>query len=124
MLPTKRVKTADEQFFETEFTADVAQRRRLYAEIVEARRRHPEIVGASDAIDLSALFDDWTDPVYIDLYHLSEPADAAVADAMLPAIAAVLLRPSAGLTGGVASAAIPGLGEAENPEPMNTQIFR
>ena len=37
-------------------------------------------------IDLSALFDDWTEPVYIDLYHLSEAGNAAVAEAMLPAV--------------------------------------
>ena len=29
----------------------------------------------------------WTDPVYVDLYHLSEAGNAAVAEAMLPHVA-------------------------------------
>ncbi len=88
VITTKRQKSADEQFFETEFTADVAARRRLYAAIIEERRRHPDFAAAADAIDLSRLFDDCAEPVYIDLYHLSEAGNAAVAAAMLPSVAA------------------------------------
>jgi lysophospholipase L1-like esterase len=46
---------------------------------------------------LSALFDDWTEPVYIDLYHLSEAGNAAVAEAILPVVAKIAsaLRPRA-----------------------------
>jgi len=90
VVTTKRVKTADEQSFEAEFTDDVAVRRRLYAAIIEARRQHPDLAAAADAIDLSRLFDECADPVYIDLYHLSEPGNAAVAEAMLPAVAAAV----------------------------------
>lgn len=95
VITTKRRKTADELRSEAAFTDDVAMRRRLFAAIVEERRRHPELAAATDAIDLSRLFDDCTDPVYIDLYHLSEAGNAAVAEAMLPALAAAVadLRP-------------------------------
>jgi hypothetical protein len=70
----------------------------LYEAIIDERRRHPALVEASDAIDLSGLFDDSTEPVYIDLYHLSEAGNAAVAEAMLPAVAQIAsaLRPRAG----------------------------
>ena len=95
VITTKRRKTADELRSEAAFTDDVAMRRRLFAAIVEERRRHPELAAATDAIDLSRLFDDCPDPVYIDLYHLSEAGNAAVAEAMLPALAAAVadLRP-------------------------------
>ena len=74
------------------------RRRLLYEAIIDERRRHPELVEASDTVDLSGLFDDWTEPVYIDLYHLSEAGNAAVAEAMLPAVAQVASasRPRAG----------------------------
>jgi lysophospholipase L1-like esterase len=87
VITTKRVKTADEQRWERDYTRDPAGRRALYAAIVAERRADPELADAGDAIDLSALFDDRADPVYIDLYHLSEAGNAAVAEAMLPHIA-------------------------------------
>jgi lysophospholipase L1-like esterase len=88
VITTKRVKTADELFFEGAFARDVETRRQLYGAIIEERRRHPELAQSADVIDLSRLFDDCEDPVYIDLYHLSEPGNAAVAEAMLPSVAA------------------------------------
>ncbi len=91
VITTKRIKTADELFVEAEFTRDLAARRRLYGAIIEERRRHPDLAEAADAIDLSRLFDDCADPVYIDLYHLSEPGNAAVAEAMVPAVLAACL---------------------------------
>jgi hypothetical protein len=87
VITTKRDKTADEQFYEAEFTTDLAARRRLYGAVIDERRRHPELGEAADAFDLSRLFDDRAEPVYIDLYHLSEAGNAAVAEAMLPAVA-------------------------------------
>jgi lysophospholipase L1-like esterase len=90
VITTKQHKTADESFFETEFTADLAARRRLHAAIIAARRHHPELVAAADAIDLSRLFDERAEPVYIDFYHLSEAGNAAVAEAMLPSLAAAV----------------------------------
>jgi len=95
VLTTKRLKSADEQFFETEFTGDVAARRRLYGAIIEERQRHPDLVVAGDAIDLSRLFDECAEPLYIDLYHLSEAGNAAVAEAMLPVVAAAAARDNA-----------------------------
>lgn len=86
-LTTKKVKTHDEQRWNNDYTSDPTRRRRLYETIIAVRRRCPDLISACDAIDLSALFDDWTDPVYIDLYHLSEVGNTAVADAMLPTIA-------------------------------------
>jgi hypothetical protein len=87
VIATKRVKTADEQRWEGDYTTDPAARRALYRAIVAARRDSAELADAADAVDLSALFDDRADPVYIDLYHLSEAANAAVAEAMLPHLA-------------------------------------
>jgi lysophospholipase L1-like esterase len=90
VITSKRVKTADELFFEAEFTRDLAARRRLYDAVIAAYRRHPELSAAADAVDLSRLFDDHVEPVYIDLYHLSETGNAAVAEAMLPRVAAAV----------------------------------
>jgi lysophospholipase L1-like esterase len=92
VITTKRVKTADEQRWEIDYTRDPAARRALYAAIVAERRCDPGLAEAGDAVDLSALFDEWADPVYIDLYHLSEAGNAAVAEAMLPHIAAAARR--------------------------------
>lgn len=90
VITTKQAKTADEAFFETEFTADLTARRRLYAAIIRARQQHPELVATPDAVDLSRLFDEWAEPVYIDFYHLSEAGNAAVAMAMLHSLAAAV----------------------------------
>ena len=87
MIATKRVKTADEARWESDYTKDPAVRRALYRAIVAARRGSAELAGAADAVDLSAVFDERADPVYIDLYHLSEAGNAAVAEAMLPHVA-------------------------------------
>jgi lysophospholipase L1-like esterase len=92
VITTKRDKTADERFFEAEFTGDLEARRRLFSAVIDAQRRHPELAGAADAIDLSRLFDEYARPVYIDLYHLSEAGNASVADAMLPAVVAAVTR--------------------------------
>jgi hypothetical protein len=95
VITTKKLKTQDERRWVDDYTNDPERRRRLYEAIIGERRRRPELAEASDIIDLSALFDDWTKPVYIDLYHLSEAGNAAVAEAMLPAVAraASALRP-------------------------------
>ncbi|HTV44758.1 MAG TPA: hypothetical protein VMF05_05535 [Stellaceae bacterium] len=90
VLTTKRNLSLDEQRWSRDYTSDPAARQRLYTAILEARRGCRELVEAADAVDLSALFDDWTDPVYIDLYHLSEAGNAAIAAAMLPAITAAI----------------------------------
>jgi lysophospholipase L1-like esterase len=89
-ITTKRVKTADELRWEARYTTDLPRRRGLYAAIIDAVRRHSELAAADDVIDLSALFDDWATPVYVDIYHLSEEGNAVVAEAMLPAIAAAI----------------------------------
>jgi hypothetical protein len=89
VITTKKFKTADERRWVDDYTNDPERRRLLYEAIIDERRRRPELVEAADIIDLSALFDDWTQPVYIDLYHLSEAGNAAVAEAMLSAVARV-----------------------------------
>jgi hypothetical protein len=90
VITTKKFKTPDEQRWINDYTTDPATRQLLYERIVGERRRNPELAGAADAVDLSALFDDWKDPVYIDLYHLSEAGNAAVAATMLPIVAETL----------------------------------
>jgi len=87
VITTKKFKTPDEQRWANDYTNDPERRRLLYDAIVGERRRLTELLDAGDAIDLSPLFDDWKDPVYIDLYHLSEAGNAAVAAAMLPIVA-------------------------------------
>jgi len=93
VITTKRVKTADELFFEAEFTRDVYRRREFFALVQAAYEAHPELRGASDTLDLSRLFDEHAWPLYIDLYHVTEPGNAAVAEAMLPALSAILPAP-------------------------------
>ena len=102
VITTKRFKTGDEQHWLNDYTSDPSRRLLLYNAIVSERRSNPELRSAADTIDLSALFDDWKDPVYIDLYHLSEAGNRAVADAMLPAVNTALerLRPDAYVTAG------------------------
>jgi lysophospholipase L1-like esterase len=87
VITTKKRKTGDEQRWENDYTSDPVRRRLLYETIIAERRLCPELVNAPDAIDLSSLFDEWAAPVYIDLYHLSEAGNAAIAEAMLPAVA-------------------------------------
>jgi hypothetical protein len=87
VITTKKFKTGDERRWTDDYTSDPERRRILYEAIIDERRRHPALVEASDLVDLSALFDEWTMPLYIDLYHLSEAGNAAVAEAMLPAVA-------------------------------------
>jgi len=89
-IASKAPKTADEERWAREHIRDPASRARLHSAIIAERRRCRELDAAGDAIDLSALFDRWTGPVYIDLYHLSEAGNAAVAEAMLPAVAAAV----------------------------------
>jgi hypothetical protein len=89
VITTKKFKTPDERRWVDDYTNYPERRRLLYEAIVDERRHHPKLVEDSDMIDLSALFDDWTEPVYIDLYHLSETGNAAAAEAMLPAVALV-----------------------------------
>jgi lysophospholipase L1-like esterase len=90
IITTKKSKTEDEQRWLDDYTNDPERRRLLYEAILGERRCNPDLVNAADAVDLSALFDDWTDPVYIDLYHLSETGNAAVATAILPIVDAAL----------------------------------
>jgi len=92
VITTKRFKTGDERRWVDDYTGNPGRRVLLYEAIIRERRRHPELVNAADAIDLSALFDDWRDPVYIDLYHLSEAGNSAVAAAMLPTLVTVVSR--------------------------------
>ena len=86
VITTKRPKSRDEQRWERDYTGDPLRRRLLYERIIAERRRFPELLEVSDAVDLSGLFDDCTEPVYIDLYHLSEAGNAAVTEAMLPKV--------------------------------------
>ena len=92
VITTKRFKTSDERRWLRDYTGDPGRRLLLYDAIVAERRCNPELLNAADAIDLSTLFDDWNDPVYIDLYHLSESANAAVAEAMLPIMVTTVSR--------------------------------
>ena len=86
VITTKRRKTPDEQRCLNDYTDEPELRRLLYEAILAQRRHCPELANAPDCFDLSAVFDDCADPVYIDLYHLSETGNSAVAEAMLSAV--------------------------------------
>jgi lysophospholipase L1-like esterase len=92
VITTKKFTTGDERRWIDDYTRDPGRRVLLYDAIIRERRCHPELVNAADAIDLSALFDDCKNPVYIDLYHLSEAGNSAVAEAMLPTLVAAIGR--------------------------------
>jgi hypothetical protein len=87
VIMTKKLTTTDEQRWVDDYTVNPERRRLLYEMILAERRNCPGHVNAADAVALSALFDDWTDPVYIDLYHLSEAGNSAIAVAMMPIVA-------------------------------------
>jgi lysophospholipase L1-like esterase len=90
VITTKLTKSRDEQRFAADYTHQLDERRRLYNAVIDQRRVHPGLEAAADVVDLSALFDEVAEPVYIDLYHLSEGGNAAVAEAMLPTVAALV----------------------------------
>jgi hypothetical protein len=87
VITTKTSKTVDEARWERDYTHNPVARAQLYKAIIDERRGSHELAQADDTVDLSALFDGWSDPVYIDLYHLAETGNAAVAEAMLPIVA-------------------------------------
>jgi lysophospholipase L1-like esterase len=91
VITTKRVKSADEQRFEADHTWDVRARRVLNDAVIAEYRRRTRIAGAPDTVDLSALFDEEASPVYIDMVHLSEAGNLAVAEAMVPSLAGLLV---------------------------------
>ena len=62
VITTKKLKTVDEQRWERDYTHDPARADRLYQAIIDERRHCRELIEASDAVDLSALFDDWSAP--------------------------------------------------------------
>jgi len=90
VITTKRVKSGDEQRFEADHTRDVVARRALNEAAIGEYRRRIDIAGVTDTVDLSALFDEIASPVYIDMVHLSEAGNLAVAEAMVPSLAALL----------------------------------
>ena len=90
VITTKRVKSADERRFEADHTPDVEARRALYAAVIDEYRRRIGAAAITDSIDISGLFDEVSTPVYIDMVHLSEVGNQAVAEAMVPSLAASL----------------------------------
>jgi len=90
VITTKRVKSADEQRFEADHTRSVVARRALNDAAIGEYRRRTRVVGTADTVDLSALFNEVEAPVYIDMVHLSEAGNLAVAEAMVPSLAALL----------------------------------
>jgi lysophospholipase L1-like esterase len=93
VITSKRIKSADEHRFEADHTRDVTARRALYAASIAEYRRRFEAAACGDTVDLSALFDEVAMPVYIDMVHLSEAGNQAVAEAMVPALTVLLDAP-------------------------------
>ena len=90
MITTKQVKSADEQRFEADHTRSVIARRALNEAAIGEYRRRIHVAGTADTVDLSALFDEVAPPVYIDMVHLSEAGNLAIAEAMVPSLTALL----------------------------------
>ena len=90
VLASKKVKSENELRWEKTAARDIAKRRQLVAASHDAFRRHPDLKGASDVVNLSSLFDDEAKPVYLDFSHLSETANVTVAEAMLPTVEAAV----------------------------------
>ncbi|HEV2187925.1 MAG TPA: hypothetical protein VGR70_12000 [Stellaceae bacterium] len=89
VITTKQIKSPDEQRFEADHTRDVEARRVLSRAVIAEYRRRTTIADG-DLIDLSALFDDVSTPVYIDMMHLSEAGNLTVAEAIVPSLTALL----------------------------------
>jgi len=81
---------AFEQRFEADHTRDVIARQALNEAVIGEYRRRIGIAGEVDAVDLSALFDEVVSPIYIDMVHLSEAGNLAVAEAIVPSLATLL----------------------------------
>ncbi|HXQ66776.1 MAG TPA: SGNH/GDSL hydrolase family protein [Alphaproteobacteria bacterium] len=90
VLSSKKLKSENELKWERTAARDIAKRRQLVAASHDAFRRHPDLKGAPDVVDLSSLFDDEAKPVYLDFSHLSETANVTVAEAMLPTVEAAV----------------------------------
>jgi lysophospholipase L1-like esterase len=90
VITTKQIKSPDEQRFEADHTRDVEARRALSRAVIAEYRRRASATAGGDMVDLSALFDDVPAPVYIDMMHLSEAGNLAVAEAMVPSLAGLL----------------------------------
>lgn len=91
MLATKKVKTTFEQQIAKDRELGPELRAEIYSTIVAEYRRHPVFRGASDVVDLSALFDDREETIYIDFAHLTEAAIADVVEAMLAPVAKAVM---------------------------------
>lgn len=90
VLATKKVKSAHERWAESDRVVDLAVRQKFFSAVASEYRHHPALAGAPDTVDLSALFDDREKSLYIDFAHLTEAANASVAEAMLPTVAAAI----------------------------------
>lgn len=89
-LVTKRAKSDHERQLESGGALSLEMRRRFFSAVIEEYRQREGLTGAADVLDLSALFDKREDQVYIDFAHLTEAGNAAVAEAMLPAVTAIV----------------------------------
>lgn len=62
----------------------------LFRAVYGALTSDPDFRSMPGAVDISGLFDDTPEPRFIDPFHLAEKGNAAVAEAMLPHVVAVL----------------------------------
>lgn len=89
-LATKRAKSDHERRVESDGALSLEMRRRIFCAVIDEYRLRAGLTGPADTLDLSALFDERADPVYIDFAHLTEAGNATVAEAMLPTVAAIV----------------------------------
>lgn len=83
----KREMSAYERSQRESYPESVAE---LFRAAYAARRNHPMLAAREDCVDLGALLDGHTEPLFLDPFHICERGNAVVADAMLPSVRATL----------------------------------
>jgi lysophospholipase L1-like esterase len=83
-LFSKKTLSDYEQRYQNDGAPVPALRGDLFRGIYDAVRFNPEFLSMPGAVDVSTLFDDSSDPQFIDPFHLAEKGNIVLADSMLP----------------------------------------
>jgi len=84
MLFTKKTKSPHEQKYILDGAVKPAVRLEYFQSAYTAIRNGVKALNDESAVDISELFDDTVEPVYIDPFHVSERGNELIAEAMLP----------------------------------------
>ena len=83
-LFSKKTLSDYEQRYQNDGAPVPALRGDLFRGIYDAVRFNPEFLSMPGAVDVSTLFDDSSDPQFIDPFHLAEKGNNVLAESMLP----------------------------------------